>query len=366
MWGLKLFEARPGSEAIDITRLVGGANWTARLNGQGQGSHTLKMFGSALSGAQGRELTRGNKYAVAQVWGTTVAYAGIITDDDWDEESETLTLQSKEMRAHMAPGRMSFGVNQYNPAGVTVTITNRSHAGAVRAVLQAVQAPSAEWALAIDLPADGSGSFSARWRFEETLTWEDMLQQIEADGCEITFRPYISASGQLRWQTLVAAKIQTGTALDLAAKVPESIVTGLKVKRSSATLATGVLAFGKGQGQDRPYAYAPTSGSGATDQPVRDVKVTFPDIEVRRGNAADQARLQAAADAEYALRRDPVEQWSFGLHIADQGPGIALPGALLRIWVHGSKRIPDGGHLKRVIALGGDWGMGVNPEVQDG
>lgn len=366
MWRLKLFEARPGSEAIDVTNLVDKASWTSRLNGQGQGQHTLRMFGSGLSGAQGRELTRGNKYAIAQVWGSTVGYAGVLTDDDWDEESQTLVLQSKEMRAHFAPGRMAFGVNQYAPAGVALTITNRSHSGAVRAVLQAVQAPSSEWVMPIDLPADGAGTFSARWRFEETLTWENMLQQIEADGCEIAFRPYIAAGGQLRWQTIVAPKVSIGAATDLAARAPGSIVTGLRVKRSAATIATGVLAFGKGQGQDKPHAYAPSTGSGATDEPVRDVKVTYQDIEVPAGDTAAQARLQAAANKEYAARRYPVEQWSFGLHVYGLGPAIALPGASLRLWVHGSKRIADGPHLKRVVALAGDWGMGVKPEVQDG
>ena len=372
MWRVKLFETRPGTETFDVSQLVSAASWTARLNGQGTASHTLKLHGSDLRGDLLREVTRGNKYTVVQLWGDTVVYAGVLGDSDWDEASSTLTLQSKELRASLAAARATFGVNQYNPSAVALTITARSHGGAVRVVGTAIQSPSSEWNLNLTLPPMDAGSFSAVFRHEEKLTFENMLAQIEADGCEITFRPYL-INGVLWWQVLVAERLQLGTATDLAARAPGSIVTDLKVKTSTATLATGVLAFGKGQGQDTPYAYAPLSGSGATDQPVRDVIVTFPDIEAIPGAIAPgrpgytaPPRLQAAANAEYARRRLPVDQWSFGLQVYALGPGLALPGSALRLWVYGSARIADGAHLKRVVALAGDLSMKVTPEVQDG
>lgn len=365
MWRLKIFESRSGVEILDVTELVSESTWTARLNGQGDATHTLRLGNSGLSAAQVTEITRGNKYTIAQLWDGVPVYAGVIADDDWDEDTSVLTVTSKEIRAYYGPGRMTVGVNQFDPAATALEVVNRSRSGAVRAVLQAIMAPSSEWVLPIDLPADGAGGFTARWRQEEKLTWGDLLDQIEADGCEILFRPQI-VDGLLRWQTVVAVKVQTGTPADLIVKSPESIVVGLKVKRSSDLLATGVLGFGKGQGQDTPFAFAPQSGSGASDQPVRDVVVSFPDIEVRPGNATDQKRLQDATNAEYERRRSLTEQWSFSLMIADRGPTIALPGMALRLWVYGSARIPDGPYSQRVAALAGGWNTTVTPEVQSG
>ena len=294
----------------------------------------------------------------AVAWGSTVVYAGVVEDSSWDETSQQLTVQSKEFRASLVPARMLFGVVDYQADAVALSLTGRSYSSAVRRLITAAMAPSSEWVLPVDVASlsDSAGGFSAVWRKEEKLTWEDCLAQIEADGCEVFFRPYLSA-GLLRWEPLVAATVLTGGPVDLAARAPGSRVVDLTVKWSTARLATGVLGFGKGQGQDAPSAYAPTGGSGASSQPVRDVVVTFPDV-------SDPGRLQAATTAEYESRRLPVEQWAYGLHVWPDGPAIALPGMVHRLWVYGSGRLADGAHDMRVIALSGDMGFKVTPEVQ--
>lgn len=357
MWSVGIFETRTGAPVLDVSSLVSAGSWATRRNGQGSGSHTLKLAG--MPQAVVAEITRGNKYTIVQSWGTTVVYAGVIEDVEWDEPAQSMGVQSKEFRASLLPARMLFGVLDYQPAAVALTLSGRSYSSAVRRLIQAAFAPSGEWLLPVDyavLP-DTVGGFSASWRKEEQLTWGDCLSQIEADGCEVFFRPYLS-SGYLRWEPVVQYKVVFGEPWDLAVRAPGSLLLDVKVKWSTSRLATGVLGFGKGRGQDAPFAFAPESGSGATDQPIRDVVVNFPDI-------SDQTRLQAAVTAEYNNRRSPVEQWSYGVHVWPEGPERCMPGRVHRLWTYGSARLPDGSRDRRVIALSGDMGFKVTPEVQD-
>lgn len=356
MWSVGIFETRTGAPVLRVP--VSAGSWARRLTGSGQGSHTIPLYQSGIPRSLVREITRGNKYTIAQLWGDHVAYAGVITNRKYDAASRKLTLQSTELRAAIMNQRMLFGVLDYDPAANVLVVSGRSYSAAVRAVLMKALGVSSEWALPIDIPADGAGGFSATWRKEETLMWEDHLAQIEADGCEIDFRPYLSG-GNLRWEARVQYTVTAGVPTDLAAKAPGSVVLDLTVEDDYAKQLTGVLGFGKGQGQDKPFKFAPTGGSGAVEIPVRDMKVTFPDID-------DPTRLQAAVNAAYAARKDPVQQWSFGLHVWPSGPALADPGRLLNLWVYGDEFIPDGLHQKRVIALSGDLGFTVTPEVQDG
>jgi len=360
MWQVVIFETRTGAPILDVTSLVGSASWSTRRNGQGTGSHSLRLTGAGIPRSVVEEITRGNKYTIAQIWSDgTVAYAGVLVDEDWDEVAQTSELQSKEIRAFVVPGRMLFGVLDYAPDGIALTIANRSYSSAVRRLFQAAMAPSSEWVLPIPVTglADTVGGFSATWRKEEQLTWENCLKQIEDDGCEVMLRPYLSG-GSLFWEPIVAVTVTIGSPWDLAVRAPGSLLTEPKVKFSSERSVTGILGFGKGTGQQTPFAYAPTSGSGATDQPIRDTVVTFADIE-------DQTRLQAAVDAEYNSRRDRAEKWSYGVHIWPDGPARSMPGRVHRLWTYGSARLPDGFRDRRVIALSGDMSFKVTPEVQN-
>jgi len=335
------------------------ANWTRRLSGTGTGSHSFPLYGLGVPKSLIREIAEGNKYTVAHKWGDHVAYAGVISNRNFNESSSVLTVASKEFRSALLGARMTFGVDSYNAAGGVLTVTDKSRSGAVRIVLTAAMAPSAEWALPVDLPSDSAGGFDASWRHEETLTIEDLIRQVEDDGVEVDFRPYIHTDGTLRYETRVDLKISAGGTTDIAARAPGSIVTGLEYTDDYANAVTGVIGFGNGTGQDRLSAYAPTGGSGAVYSPVRDIKIEFPDIY-------DQNRLQRAVTAAYEAQKDPVSQWSFGLHVYGTGPQIADPGRTLNMFIYGSAFAEDGRHPKRVIALSGGLGYEVTPEVQDG
>lgn len=337
--------------------------WTRRITGTGTGSVELKLRDSltAIPRAMIRDLITPNKHTLAVRWGTGatphVAFAGVITGSSYDRDTGTLTADLAEIRMIFAK-RMTGGVNQYG-APWNLTYTNRSAAGAFRAVLARSMAPSAEWALPIDLPADGSGTLSREVDFFEAITISDLFAEIEDQtGATLDFRPYYTSGGVLRWEARSLAPTTTVGVSDLPVTVPESRVVGLKVSVDGSKQVTGILALGNGTGEDMRAKYAPLSGSGATVIPVRDERREAKDLET-------DAQLQRFADAEYAKWKDPVEQWSFTVRLDDDlGPDLLQAARLLRMDVRGDEWILDGLYQQRVIALAGDMTLAVRPEVQ--
>lgn len=352
MHGAWIYQTRSGSLEMPVE--LSGSSWTRLLSGEGSGSHTLPVRGLPRSLVD--EITTGNRYSLAVTWNDTyIPYAGVIVGRRKVDANGTYVLRTKELPAALFGKRMTFGVNQYNPASGQLVVSNRSYSGAVRAILTAAMAPSSEWVLPIDLPADGSGGFSETWRHEETLTLKNLLQQIRDEGNEVDFRPYLS--GQVvRHQTRVAPKIVSGSVTDLPVQ-GGSLVVGLKQDEDFLPELTGVLAMGNGYGQDKKAAFAPASGSGATTRPVMDAKVDFPDIK-------KQSRLQAAADAYYAAHQGPVEQIDFDVWVYGQGPEDLEPGRLVDMWSYGGTALPDGQNRKRIVGLRGDLGWLMTPEVE--
>lgn len=349
-WTAGIFATRSGSPELPVS--MSSAAWESRLKGTGRGQHTIPLAGAGIPQSMIRELSKGNKYTFCQMWGTHVSFAGVIQRRDWDDDARLLTIDSTELRAAYMNSRQLYGVPFYDPTAVLLQLVDNSHSAAARTVINTAL-PNSDWELPIDLPADGAGSFNATWFFNERLKWEDHLAQIEDDGCEIDFRPYLDGSGYLRWETRVADKITSGDPVDLAARAPGSRVTKLRVVDDYTKQATGLLAFGKG-GASAPTRWA---ANGADPISVRDTWVSFPDL--------DEDRLQGAVDALSITLGAATEQWSYRLNFWPDSPAIAAPGQLHNLWLYGNEFIPDGKHEKRVVGVRGDLGVNVSTEVQD-
>lgn len=356
LWNLRIFRSRTGSPEFVLP--MSAANWTTRLGSKGSATHAAKLRGLGIPQSFIREVSRGNKYTLAHCWGDHVAYAGVIQNRGYSERREELRLYSKELRAALLGKRLTHGVNEYNPATGVLTIASRSRAAAVRVVLNAAMKGGAVpgWELPIDLPTDSAGGFSAAWRHDEGLTVENMLAQIEADGVDIDFAPYITSAGMLRWETRVGNPITVGTPFTLPVRAPGSIVMNPESDDDFSDQYTGLLGFGNGYGEDRLWTFSPRTGDGIGDLPVMDTRTNFDRIN-------DQTRLDAANDAEYAKKHVSLEQWDYSLYIGGIGPAMAAPGRLHDLHTYGSLFNLDGGRALRVDALSGGLNYVVKPEV---
>lgn len=353
MWTTRVFDTATGNPILDIDSGIDAANWTRRLGGEGSGSHTFKLSGLGIPQPQVRDLFADQKRTIAVCWGNHVAYAGVVQQAKYDRKAGTINVSHDEIRTFMR-ARMQFGVAA--PTGGDLTITSRSYSGAVRAILSRAMQWSAEWTLPIDLPADGAGSYSAVrewWRF---LTIDDLLSEVEEQGVEIDFRPYLDGSGKLRYQTLVAQPV-VGASTDVPVTVTDSRVTNLESTTDSSRRVTGVIVAGEGTEAATTTVWA-GNGAGTNPIPIRDVYRSQKDI-------GDVAKLQSIANSIYAESMNAVEQWSFNLQLSEEfTPDLATIGRVLRMDVRGDPWIADNMYPNRVIALRGDLSMTIKPEVQ--
>lgn len=353
-WLYRIYNTQTGQPRLTFE--VSGCSWSTSLTGQGTGTHTIPLFGEGISQEVIRAYSTGNQFTICQIWNGHVVYAGVIQRVQYSPSTRALTVYSAELRTAYLDSRMLFGVFSYTPGGTALAVSGKSRSGAARAVLD--RATSAYWGsfwtLPIDLPADGSGSFSATWLMEERLTLEDHLKQIEDDGCEIYFRPYLDGDGWLRWETLVQTKVTIGSATALSFGDPDTPLEDVTVTIDYAREMTGILGFGKGGTDAEAYGYTP--GDGAEDISVRDMWVSYPDLT--------GSRLIAAVEAldSYGY---PVEQWSFGVSVFPDGPAFVCPGRRLAFTSSGDEFIVDGTYQKRVVSARGDAGHMVTVEVQD-
>lgn len=357
MWSYAIHDTRTGAHLMEAQPSA--CSWTRRLTGTGTGSVSFPLLDSetAIPRSTIRDLLKPTARTLVVKWDTHVAFAGMVTDTSYVRDTGVVTANVTEIRGLFVK-RMTGGVNQYGSPW-DFSYTNRSAAGAARAILARAMAPSSEWNLPIDLPANGAGDLSRQVDFYETMTISDLLAEVEdQSGATIDFRPYL-ASGVLRWDARAVGESQTFGVSDLPVSPAESRATGLTVKLNGAKQVTGILALGNGTGEDMLTAYAPTGGSGAVEIPVRDEKRESKDLKTTAG-------LQRFADAEYAKWSVVREQLSFKVRLGDDmTPADVQPGRKLRMDVRNDPWIPDGVREQRVIALAGDMGLGVTPEVDD-
>lgn len=331
------------------------ARWAAKIDGSATCTFTHKVQGSGLGKANARDLFRPNARLVAHTdENDNVAAAGLMMRPKYTRNTGKIDVTCVDIR-DLTRQRMGFGVGSWGPSG-TLTVTNRSLSGAVRAIvsrwMRDFSQPS--WMLPIDLPPDGSGSFSRKWDYYGFPTIDDMLSEVEAEGVEVYFDPYIHTDGSLRFQTRVGAPI-VGGSFPLSVTAAGSPVTDLQVELDGSKQLTGVLYGGNGTEADTVTAWA---GGGPFTIPIRDAYRSAKDVK-------SVAQLTRIAVADLAEHRDPVEQWSFNVRLG--GPvniGHVRPGRLLDLSVYGDSWIPDGTYRHRVISVSGDLKETVQLEVQ--
>jgi hypothetical protein len=333
-----LFNLRTG----DLIRRVFPSEhgWSTDLLGNGTSDAVWKTDDEERPVTNVAATFRPNARGLAVIAGGTVLYAGKIETYSHALDAQTLTVSTVEIRIETM-WRLTYGVNQYENG--TLTITNRSASGAVRAILARMMQWSAEWALPIDLPADGSGTISQTWEFWRKLRISDLLQQIEEEGFEVYFRPYL-AGDQVRFQAVVASKIILGRTKFIL-QAPEIPIDHITYTVDGSSEVTGVQGLGDGMEQDQKVAWA--GSTAGQDIIVRDTKKEYPDL------VGD--RLAAATEAGLREDQDPLAQWSIGqFHVSEEwSPEHALPARGWSIYSQGEPVIPDGTHELRVISAKG-------------
>lgn len=319
-------------------------SWSAKLDGSGSNQFTVPVLSMDMPRAARRDLLRPNARLVAHIdeYDTVIA-AGMLLRTPYSRTKAAVTCHWVDIR-DLFRQRMGFGVGSWNATG-TLQVSNRSYSGAARAIVsrQLRDFTQPTWMLPIDLPADGSGTFSRKWDYYQFSTMDDCLRELEKEGVEIYFDPYLD-NGNLRFATRVGTPI-TGGSFDLPVSATDSRVTDLDADEDGSKQLTGVLYAGNGTDADTVTAWA---GGGPFTIPIRDAYRSAKGVK-------SLAQLQRMADADLAEHKDPIEQWSIDVRVdAPIRAAHVKPGRLLRMDVRDDPWLSDGVKTQRVVSVSGD------------
>lgn len=351
MFGYQFHDTVSGTFQLAVSPSAG--QWARRMTGNGTATFSLQLRDpdTAMSRDTVRALTRPTARCGVVRWNDTALGAWMVESRVYHRDTGVLDVNMVEIR-RLFKERLLHEAGLYQNGNLT--ITNKSAAGAVRALLLRATQWGALWGLPLNLPADGAGTLSFNWRNYQALTIEDCLQQIEDTGVEIDFHPVL-VDGALRWDVRVSSKITT-TGRDFPVTVLNPDVKGLSLTEDGSEQLTGVVVLGNGTEADMVTSWAGVPGY---DIPVRDATRDAKDVR-------DATQLQKVATAYINEFSAPLQQVGFDVVLSgDRSPDDVLPGRVLKMETRGDEFMPDAVSERRVISLSGSVGsFVVKPEVQ--
>lgn len=350
MWRFQTHNIVTG-RLVDVVYPASGS-WTRRLSGRGAGSHGFKLADSDLSRPQLHDVFADHNVLVV-LWDFAPIHGGVIEKPSYALDTDTLTVNHTGIRA-MLGARRTFPNGGY--ATGDLTISGRSAAGAVRAILQrAMDGPGRGLSLDLSHIPDGAGGLDFHWPAHQLPSIDDCLSEVEDRGFEIDFVPQLSGDHDFSWAVTVGKPL-VGPMIEHTATAEDSPLSGVIVDRDLVNKATSEFVSGNGTGEDMSWSYAPRDGSFTTPALERYVQ-----SKRDRGDG-----LAQVADAALAENADGTTQWSFGVNLERESPVSYVPTNTVRVHTRGNKWLDDGFADLRVVSLAGDMSMTLRPEVQHG
>ena len=351
-WSYAIHELRTGRALYEV--VPDSVSWTRRITGSGSGSFGFRLLDNTTVPRAGRRgLFTPNDRVIVVKWndGHSV-FAGVVTSTSYDRTSGMLSVSTVELRSVFAR-RFAGPLESYGP-GWDFDFNNVTAKAAAETIVSRTLTAGTGYELPIVVWETGAaGTFSRKARYYETVTIDDLLSEIEAQGVTIDFNPDLTADGDLAWVMVTGQSLDRGVT-SLSVDAPDSPIRGLSVTDDGAKQSNGVLALGKGSGKEMKAGYATSTAGGS----ARDSKITLKD-------ESNAIALGLAASAEMGSRLRPTEQWSFKVRVSDVvTPWMLRPGRVLDVSVFGDPWIPDGHRDLTVIAISGDGSLFVTPEVQ--
>jgi hypothetical protein len=331
--------------------------WATRMNGIDSAQHSFQLGSSELSREQWRDLIYPWKRTIEVEWNNGLVYSGLIMGTNWNEDTQTLTVASAEVRSILAR-RMLFGVGTYD--GGTRILTNRSLRGLIYQILfYATQGNlSLGWDLPFSFPAfDEVGAQNREYWNYLFQNAEQLISEAQDSegGPDVHFQPRWNGAGRREWLIRLGNPKLTGPSKDYHAKSAEPDASTVLEDMDGTEMVTGVFMLGDGSGPDMPHGEAAVlalPGGG----PSLDVTNTdFKDL-------GDVNELAAHARAERDAMQNPTRQTSFSV-LAKSFLPDGLPGSPVTLWTPGSKWLDDRQDL-RCIGVHGDMTERITIDTQ--
>lgn len=344
---------------LELSLLPQSCQWNAKVETGGTITVTIQCRDAEtkIDPAILHELTvPSGKFSVSVSDDAGVITAGVVVDSDVDDDAGTVTLSCQDLADVFWDNRLGAGVGSITSAGLA--FTNKSPSGAVRVILSRAMSDGAApaWALPVDLPADGTGTFTLDTKWYELRHMGELLDWVRDRGYSIHHEPYLTSGGLLRYSTIVAKAI-SGSTVPLVLGAPGSPLSGFRYRRNGQDMITGVVQAGNGEGSKMITKWA---GVSTVTAPIRDRASTD------NKSVKDLTWLQAAADAD--IEDNGAPQVGFGFKVnrtAELELSEFRPGTIVAVDIRDHFIIPDGVYKTVVTALSGDLlGIQATPELR--
>lgn len=357
LWSFFIVDTNTGVKQLQVFPFSG--SWRSVINGFGSGQHAFQLrdFGTKLPRATWRSLTQPWARTLVVCWAGVPVYAGIIQHRHYSRATGILTVRHSEVRSIFSR-RHPFGVNEYEVG--TLTVTNKSIRGAIRAIVLACAGPrSSRWVLPIVYPPDEAGTYSNTWPNFSFPLGEKMISDAQdmEGGPDVHFQPRWAADGSIEYELRLGVPRIPGATFEWLATAEQSGAIDAEVEDDASKQLTGVLTIGEGSEVDIKWGRAPELTGGSV--------IPYLDTSRPYKSIGDQAQLDSFARAELATFREPTTQYSMSV-LASGYPGAdkLQPGSRLRLGFNGDEFINDGFAQLHLLGLSGDMTQTIKLEVQ--
>lgn len=275
-----------------------------------------------------------------------VVYAGIIWEDDYDDDSRTLTVSHEDIWSLLAV-RLISADRTGAIADWKQIYTGLEYDTIVKRLMQLATAGAGR-SIPIQYEADYSGGRTRTYYGYNLDLAIDAITEISnlPGGPDVDLRPEWASDGSsLQWTLRTGNMNPDSKTIEVVVSADDSAVKGLKRKRSARDRSTRIMGVGEGSGKDIKVRASTDPGPLELER-----------IEQGK-NIKNLTDLQDFADGKQYTRNMNITQYSMDLNI--QSPVIGnlwtlKPGAYLRWYTRGNPVISDGWKQHKIIEYSGD------------
>jgi hypothetical protein len=312
-----------------------------RMNDTDKGSSAFTVP-RRMSRAALRDITQPRSRVLVKRWKGDVRYAHVLTGRSWDGESRSMSLRHEDIRGAITTRRTLFGTNGYSGTlekDNGLVIENRS-LNIVPALIYwaGTEGPTGNFdtpmylpqgkltnALVHQLEASMPGTFSKTWYDSDGIMVDDAMREVQDLGPDVFYEAREDGNGWLQWLMRIG---------DLSGSVRDFNMTAAKVKCSipgweEDDSNTANITYAFGNGADRGKLVRSAQSEPTTPATERIISYS---------NEENVDNLQAHANTDNNLWRQPTEQWSLSVD-ASRVPRV---GGKVKLFHRGDVFFPDG------------------------
>lgn len=276
-----------------------------------------------------------------------IMYCGLITDDDYDHETQTLNVDHEDLMWLVMEHRQIAQDRTSTMPTWKQTYSGLEYDTIIKRIVQ-LATTGAGRTIPMVYEADYFGGRSRTYNGYNADSALDAIEEIMnlENGPDVDFRPrWNAARDGVEFILRTGFMNPDGNTIEIDFSADQSPGTSLKRKRSGQDRATQVIGIGEGSGVDMKVRVAGGSGAFSLERAEQSK------------NIKDGTQLSEFAQGELSTRANLITQYSCDIDMSS--PAIKSfwdlqPGTTLRWNVTGDRAISDGWRESTIIEFSGD------------